>query len=154
PEALTDAPVAAISAETGRDQVADPRQAIKCFDLGPEGDPQPRDLDDPAGDQGRLCVVAVAQPIADARGDGDHVLEGRRQFDSDEVMARVDAETVGREQLLHFAKELIVVARDDNTGRQTAGELLRVARSAEGHDLTLPEDIANDPAGSGKRVVL
>ena len=55
-----------------------------------------------------LGVVAEAQPVADAGGDADDVLQRPGQLDADQVEVGVDAEAVGAEALLHPAGQVRV----------------------------------------------
>ena len=55
---------------------------------------EPRDFGEPARDQRGARVVAEPEPVADAGGDRHHVLERARDFDADDVVARLQAQRI------------------------------------------------------------
>ena len=78
-------------AGAGGDQIAHARDAREGLRARPEGHPQAGHLREPARDQCRASVGAKAQPVADARPNGDDVLERDPQLDPQGILAGVDA---------------------------------------------------------------
>ncbi len=84
-----------------------------------------------ARDQRRAGVVAEAETVADARRDGDDVLERAAQLDADDVLGGVRAEAVGVEDVLHLLGDLVVLARDAHRRGDAHRDFLREAGTAE-----------------------
>ena len=88
-----------------------PARPAKVLGLRAHRHAQAGDLDQPAGDQGGLGVVAGRQAVEDAGGDGDDVLGRPGQLDADRVGVGVDAEPLGGERRLHPPGQRLVGRR-------------------------------------------
>jgi len=82
-------------ARGGEQEVSHARQAHDRGALPPQGGHQPGHLRQAPGDEGGPGVVARAQAVREARGDGQHVLQGAAELHADHVPAQVDSEAVG-----------------------------------------------------------
>ena len=109
--------------DAGGDEIADAGEAAEGFGAGAQRDPEASDLDESAGDEGGFGVVAGAQAIEDAGGEGDDVLEGAGQLDAEDVAARVDAEPGGAERVLQQLRDSGRLRGNDRGGGEAPGEL-------------------------------
>ena len=69
-----------------------PASPANVFGPAAERDAEAGDLGEAAGDHRSAGIVAGAQAVAHAGGDGDDVLEHAAEFAADDVGVRVDAE--------------------------------------------------------------
>ncbi len=69
-----------------------PARPRKVSGWAPAATPRRRDLGQAARDQRRFGVLAVAEAVRHAAGDGDDVLQRAADLDADQVVAGVDAE--------------------------------------------------------------
>jgi hypothetical protein len=102
--AFPDAAVAAVAAGAGDDQVAHAAEAGEGCRLAVERGSETTDFDEAAGDQGGPGVVAEAESVADADGDGDDILERATDLNAGDVVAGVDAESVAVECVCTFMR--------------------------------------------------
>ena len=100
PSSKPDGPVPALRAGAGGHQVTDAGQAAEREHLASQRDAEPAQLGQAAGDQHGTRVLAEAQAVADAGGDGHHVLGGAGDLAPDDVGAHVDPERPGVHQVL------------------------------------------------------
>ena len=91
-EQLADRAVAAVGAHARRHQVAHPRQAGEGLRLGAHGDARRVSSARPRVITAGPGVVANAQALADAGGDGDDVLQGPADLAPDHVVVAVHPE--------------------------------------------------------------
>ena len=91
-ELLADVAVAALLAHAGGDQIAHAGEAGEGLQLAAHGDAEAGQLGEAAGDHRRLGVVADAEAVAHAGGDGDDVLQRPADLAADHVLVGVDAE--------------------------------------------------------------
>ena len=110
------------------------------------GDAEALHLHQAARQQRGLGVVAELQTVADARRDGEHVLERSGEFHPDEVGVGVDPQPVAAEVVLHPSCECGIFARGDEGSRPAAGDFFRVAGAAQHHDFRHAEFPADDLA--------
>src|SRR6478735_8046430 len=96
--ALTEqAPRRVVPAERGlarRDEVAEAREALQRLGCSALRDREVRHLDQPARDDRRLRVLAVADAVDDADGDRDQVLEDPAELGADDISVHEGAEVV------------------------------------------------------------
>ena len=97
-------------------------------------DDEARDLGEAAGDEGGDGVVAQSESVANAGGDGDDVLERASEFDSDDVVVGVNAETGIAELALHGGGKLRVGGGDGDGRGMAVRDFLRERRPAERAD--------------------
>ncbi len=84
--------VAAERRLAGRDQVAEAREALQRLGVRALGDGEVGHLDETAGDDRRLRVLAVADAVDDADRDGDEVLQHAAELGADHVGVHERAE--------------------------------------------------------------
>ena len=71
-----------MDAGAGHDQISDAGKPGKALDPAAHLHSQPCDLRNPPGDQRRLGVVAVTQPVRDSGRQGDYIFQGTAQFNA------------------------------------------------------------------------
>src|SRR3954470_20159126 len=138
-----------VRAVAGDDQVAHAGQAGERLGTGAVGLPQARHLGEAPGDQGRLAVVAEAEPVDAAGRERDHVLRGRAELDAGEISVDVDAEDRRIDRVLELDGELLVVARDHCRARQALGDLLGHVRPGEHGDRAVADQRREPLTGRG-----
>jgi hypothetical protein len=88
-----------------RDQVAEPGETLQRLGLRAVGDGEVGHLHETAGDDGGLRVLAVADAVDDADGDGDEVLQHTAELGADDIgvheraevaVARAESDRLGR----------------------------------------------------------
>ena len=147
---LSGAAVAAERVEARCDQIAHAGEARERLRLGSAGLPEPRHLDETTGDEGRLRVVAEAEPVDGARREGDHVLRRAAELDPDHVAVDVDAERARVDRVLQAQRERFVLGCDHGGARQARRDLLRHVRPREHrHGATLHQ--GREPV-AGRRI--
>ena len=109
----------------------DAGQAAEGEHLPAERHAQATQLGQAPRDEHGAGVVPEAQPVADAGGDGHHVLGGAGDLAPDDVGAHVGAEGAGVHQRLHAAGQRLVRQRDHAGGRMTLGHLAGQVGSGE-----------------------
>ena len=87
---LSGAAVSPVRVEARDDQVAHAREPGERLRLGAARLAEPCHLHEATRDQGRLGVVAEAEPVDGARGERDHVLRRAAELDPDHVVVDVD----------------------------------------------------------------
>src|SRR5262249_32679391 len=125
---FADLSIAAVLAHAGRDQITQSRQSGERLRLSAEGNAKPCHLRQAARQQGGLGVVTEAQPVADAGGNADDILQCSAEFDTNHIEIGVNTEAIRAEVLLNPASQFQVAAGSDQRGRQTATDFLRMAR--------------------------
>ena len=115
----------------GGDEIAQAREARVGAGIGAERRAEARHLGQAARDQRRARVVAVAEPVADARGDRDHVLGRAAELHAAHVRRRVDAEAGRRERALQRRRDLRRPGSRDARRRLSGRDLLGVVRPGE-----------------------
>ena len=131
---LPRAAVASQGVEARHDQIAHPGQPRERLRLRAAGLSEPRHLDEAAGDQRRLRVVAQPEPVHRAGGQCDHVLRRPAELDADQVAVHVDTERPRVDRLLQPQCERLVLRRDHRGTRQAGRHLLRHRRAGEHRD--------------------
>ncbi len=96
-----DGAIARQASGAGEHQIAHTGEAGHGFGTAAASDGQARDFGEAAGDERGDGVVAQTEPVADAGGDGDHVLQRAAEFDADDVVVGVDPEVGVTELALH-----------------------------------------------------
>ena len=99
-----DLAVAAAMAGAGQHEIAEPAEAGQRVGAAAHRGGQPRDLDQAAGDQRGHRVVAEAEALDDAGGDGDDVLERAADLDAGDVVGGVEPQRRPAELLLDEAR--------------------------------------------------
>ena len=89
---LAEAAVAAECGKASHGEVAEAAEAGEGFGLSAAGDAEAAHFGDAAGDESGFGIVAEAESIRDAGGDGHDIFEGTAEFDAEDVVAGVDAE--------------------------------------------------------------
>src|SRR5581483_4178126 len=95
---------------------------------------EPRHLDEPARDQGRLRVVAEPEAVDGAGCERDHVLRGAAQLDAGHVPVHVDAEERRVDRLLQAERKRLLARGDHGRPREPLEHLLRHVRPREHRD--------------------
>ncbi len=89
-----------------------PARPAKVSRVAAHGHPEPGDLGQaPRDDQQPAGVVAGAEAVGHAGGDGDDVLQGAADLEPHTSEVRVDAEALGGEAALELAGDELVVGR-------------------------------------------
>ena len=145
PELLADVTVAAVRADARGDQVAHAGEAGERHRLASHRHTEAGDLGEAAGHDGGPRVVADAEALGDAGGDGDDVLQGAGQLAADDVVVEVDTEQATGEHCLDRRADSEVLGGDHRrrglAGHDLAGDVgtgerrHRPARSDIGDDL-------------------
>lgn len=150
-EAFAEGPVAAESGEAGDGEVAEAAEAGEGFGAGSGGDAEAADFGLAAGDDGGFGIIAEAEAISDAGGDGDAIFEGAAEFDSEAVGTAIDAEGEGMEGGLDAFGHFEVFGSGDHGRGDGAGDFGGEAGSGEGGDGKVRveglEDTAHGEAG-------
>ena len=120
--------------EARDDQIAHAREPRERLGLGAARLAEPCHLDEPTRDQGRLGIVAEAEPVDGARRERDHVLRGAAELDPDHVVVDVDAKRPRVDRILEAQRERLVLGRDHGGAGQARGDLLRHVRPREHRD--------------------
>src|SRR4029077_1570716 len=81
-ELFANAPIPAVLAETGQDEIADSTQSIKCRQLSAHWYSDPNHFGKRTRDQCRLGIIAQSETIAGPGRDCEHVLQRASQLDS------------------------------------------------------------------------
>ena len=110
-EREADAVVARVLGETGDDEVADAGEAGEGFLATAERHAEAGHFRKRAGDERGHGVVAEAEAVGHAGGDGIDVLDGAAEFDAGDVVAGVNAEMRQGEKFLQGLGKLGVFAR-------------------------------------------
>jgi hypothetical protein len=92
---------------------------------------QARDFGEAARDERSARVAAEREPVADAGGDGDHVLECAAHLDADQVVARIDAQARAVERRRRLGCEGLVARGHYHGGGLPARDLEREAGPGE-----------------------
>src|SRR5690606_17642583 len=93
--------VAAQGTRARQHEVANARQASKGERVRSQGRAEPRHLGESTRDQRGSRVVAEAESIGHTDGDGHDVLERATQFNTHDVVMRVDSELRVAAELLY-----------------------------------------------------
>ena len=120
---------------TRYNQVTDAGKAIEGFRMGTHRRAEPCNFRDPAGNQSRFRIVAVAKTIRRSGCQCDDIFQSSAKFNSRDVRACVNAEDRAHEHILHIQCALAVMRADNDRGRQAAADLLCMARSGENNDI-------------------
>nr|BFE71146.1 hypothetical protein GCM10020092_044470 [Actinoplanes digitatis] len=118
-ELLADVPVAALRADARRHQVAHSGQPGERVRLAAHRDRQRGQLGESAGDHPGPGVVADAETLRDARGDGHDVLQRTADLAADHVVVGVHPQQAAPEHLLDRGGDGEVL-RGDHGGRRHA----------------------------------
>ena len=118
-------------APAGHDQIAHAGQAGERLLAGAGSRSEACHLPQAAADEAGLGVVAEAEAVDPAGGQGDDVLRRRAELDADEIVVHVHAERGRDHRVLQLDRELRVGARHDRRGRQPLRDLLCVVRARE-----------------------
>ena len=121
--------VAGMDARTGDDQVTDPRKAGKRLGRGSHRDPQPRNLSDPAGHQGRFGVIPQLKTVHNPGGQSNHVFECAAQLHSGHIITDINPEPSVHQHVLHTFGSGAAPARRNHCSRHPARDLLRMGRA-------------------------
>src|SRR5262249_32294925 len=124
---LADMSVAAVPADTGRNEIPNARQTVESLIIGSRGHAEPGYFDHAAREKRGLGIVAESQPIADTGRDSDDVLERSCQFYSNCITIGVHAETFGGESLLNPVRQARIIARRRDGGRHAAAYFFGMA---------------------------
>src|SRR5690606_2663273 len=124
-------------ASAGQYQVAHSTQPAHGHGMGAAAQGEARDLGQAAGDERSPRIVSVAEPIRDACGDGDYVLERASQLHTDHVIGPVDSEAIGVESVLGLLAHVARRTRDGNGGWNLRCHLPREARTSQVHELSV-----------------
>ena len=124
-------PVAAESARAGQYQVAEAAEAGQRVTPAAKGVREARNLCQTTSHQRGDRVVPQPQRLDPARGDGDDVLHRASDLHADDVVARIQSQTVRPEILLHGRHCLGAPAGHDDRRGHTPRDLRREARSGE-----------------------
>ena len=122
------------------DQVAHSGQPRERVRVGARLLPEPRHLREAAGDERRLGVVAEAQAVDAAGGEGDDVLRRRAELDTERVVVHVDTEDGRVQRLLHAQGERLVLAGHHRRRGQPRCDLLGHVRARENRDGTVADE--------------
>jgi len=95
-------------------QIAHPGEARDCQWMATELVRQHANLEQTASNHARARVVTEAEPVDRACRDGNHVLHGTADLDTDDVVRRVDPQFFAGERVLHRLGVLGVGAGDDH----------------------------------------
>ena len=131
---LTHPMVAAQRTCAGGDEVAGPGQTEERQRSTPQGDAESRDLGETAGDERGHRVLPIPETRGDTGGDGDHVLHRSSDLASDDVVARVDPQTVAGQEALDRGCRPAVGKRHAGRRWFTGHDLTRQVRSADHAD--------------------
>src|SRR5437773_1221001 len=123
--------VAAERARAGQHEVAQTGEAEEGGRLGAQRHAEPHDLGEPPGDERRSRVLPEREPVAEPGGDGDDVLQRRRDLDADHVAVRVEPERRSGERALEGAGETLIRGGDHERGRLAEGHLAGKGRTRE-----------------------
>ena len=115
-ELLADAAVAAERAEARRHEVAHAGQPGERRGFAAHRHAEPGQLGETAGHHHRPRVVADAEALGDAAGDGDDVLQRPAELAADDVVVGVDAEQPARQHGLDRPGDGEVLGGDDAGG--------------------------------------
>lgn len=126
-----DGAVAAEAAGAGEDEVAHAGQSGEGEGVGAHADGESGDFVESAGDHAGGGVVAEIHAADGAGSDGDDVFDCAANFDADDVVGGVAAESVGAENLLHFDGQAVVVGGDGDGGGFLLGDFAGEARAGE-----------------------
>ena len=124
PELLADVPIPALRADARRDEVAHAGEACERGGLTAHGHAEARQFGKAARDHRCPRVVAHADALGDAGGDGDDVLERPAHFAADDVVVHVDAEQSTAQHLLERGRDRQVLGGDNTRGRVPGHDLL------------------------------
>jgi hypothetical protein len=91
-------------------------------------------------------IVAEAEAVGHAGGDGIDILDRAAEFDAGDVVAGIDAEMGQGEEFLKLLGKRGSSGGDDRAGDQVAGDFLGVVGTGEDADRVVREDIAQDLA--------
>ena len=98
-----------------------PASPWKVLDEAPQATPKRAISTRPRVSKADLALSPKAEAVADAGGDADDVLQRPGHFDADDVVARIDAESIGEKDLLNRQCERrIGTGRDHRRGHSPA----------------------------------
>ena len=133
-----DGAIAREAAGAGEHEIAQSGQSRHGFRATAAGDDQARDLRQSAGDERGHRVVSQAEPVTNAGGNGDDVLERAAQLHSYDVIIGVNPKARIAELALHDGREFLVGRGDCQRGgmvyRNFFGESGSAKRSDAGSE--------------------
>ena len=126
-----DLAVAAEVASGGEHQVAQAAQAHEGFGARTQRQAQAGHLGQAPGDQRSTGIEPKLQPVTQAGGNGQHVLDRTAHLDTDHVVAGIDPQGRAMEGRHQGIAHRCVGAGRHQSGRLAPGDLLREAGAAE-----------------------
>ena len=90
---LTKPAVAAVRAETGRNQVADATQTLKGARLSAHRHPEANQLSNRASDERRFGIITETEPVANSGRNGENILQRPTELDAYDLVTRINPES-------------------------------------------------------------
>ena len=108
-----------------------PARPVKVGDVRPLDHAEARHLGDAARDEAGPRVVAEAETVGHADGDGDGVLDGAAELDTDDVVVGVHAKRVAGDRRLQRDRHGLVGGGDHRGRGHVFADFLGVVRPRE-----------------------
>ena len=149
---LADAPIPAVAAETGRDQVAGSAEPMESVAFPAHRNAEPEEFGESSSHESSFRVVPQAESVADPGRDREDVFQGTPELDPDEFVAGVNAKAGTPERLLQIRGDLGIAAREHRGGRKPLRDFGREVRPREDSDGIFRklggQDLAHAQAGA------